>query len=441
MAEPETFTWVPNWVNQVTESLKDQREEETIGRSRGITLEGEDDSIRFYQTFTLSLDATEATSFLDFWNARKGPWQAFKGPSIWQPGSAAQAAPHSFTDTSTTGLLRFADDELTINWLDPSHCDIQIGLIQTIDGTEGDPFVYLYDIYCEDADYGYATEHLTEWSASVTVGETVYLPARIENEEVNENVEFQKETVKINVDIRDSELILAKIQRKLDANISVVITQVNSTTGDSWEIFAGRIGTIERKGRKATCEIQLWSGIASLQFPTCPKSRTCPFTLFDGGCSRVLGSSMSKNNWRSFATYIETWGDGKLQLDTASIDSKCLAYEASHPNPDQATDGQINWGYWANGFAITGIGKKRQIRPLTFSSHAVNGIIGIIPMWPFRETTGWLTVGDVVSFYPGCDGTQTTCSEKFDNLDSFGGQPFTPAHIEEAGSSTQSSGK
>lgn len=135
MAEPETFTWVPNWVNQVTESLKDQREEETIGRSRGITLEGEDDSIRFYQTFTLSLDATEATSFLDFWNARKGPWQAFKGPSIWQPGSAAQAAPHSFTDTSTTGLLRFADDELTINWLDPSHCDIQIGLIQTIDGT------------------------------------------------------------------------------------------------------------------------------------------------------------------------------------------------------------------------------------------------------------------------------------------------------------------
>lgn len=37
-----------------------------------------------------------------------------------------------------------------------------------------------------------------------------------------------------------------------------------------------------------------------------------------------------------------------------------------------------------------------------------------------------LVAGDAVRLYPGCDHLQTTCADKFDNLDNFGGFPWIP---------------
>jgi hypothetical protein len=438
----EIFTWVPNWINQLRESIQDQRESETLGRSRGQTVEGYDQSIKFIQEFTLSLNKAEAQAFLAFWRARKGPWQAFKGPSIWIPGSTATAAPHNFTDTSTTGLLRFSDDELVVTWIDPNHCDIEIGLVQTIDGLEGDSYVSLYHIYCEDDQYGYADEYITEWSASVTNDGHVYTPARIESDEITESAQFQKETAKVNIDIRDSSLIRGKVQRKIDANVSVDIIQVNYTTGEYWEYFSGRVGKWERVGKKVSFELQLWSGIANLQLPTAPKCRMCPFSLFDGGCTRINPTSMAMSNWVSSGSFLEIWSsESKVRLIDTTLDSKASSYFSSHPNSAQAEDGVINWAYWNGGIAITGTGKSRQIRPLIFSAYTEVEDIHIIPMWPFRTGAGWLTVGDQVYVYPGCDGTYTMCSDKFSNSLAFLGQPFTPAYIEEAGSNSSASGK
>lgn len=41
-------------------------------------------------------------------------------------------------------------------------------------------------------------------------------------------------------------------------------------------------------------------------------------------------------------------------------------------------------------------------------------------------TTIGLAVGDNVRLYPGCDHSPLTCFNKFNNVDNFGGMPFTP---------------
>jgi len=75
---------------------------------------------------------------------------------------------------------------------------------------------------------------------------------------------------------------------------------------------------------------------------------------------------------------------------------------------------QFGAGYFNGGIARFSNGHMRMITDRTGAQITLN-----------RPIQG-LAVGQQVALYPGCDHAITTCSDKFDNLDNFGGFPQIP---------------
>lgn len=71
-------------------------------------------------------------------------------------------------------------------------------------------------------------------------------------------------------------------------------------------------------------------------------------------------------------------------------------------------------GYFTGGMLIAPNGAARFLTAHTGSTVTMNR--------PIRGLVG----GQSVSLYPGCDHLRTTCKNKFNNLDNFGGFPFIP---------------
>lgn len=156
--------------------------------------------------------------------------------------------------------------------------------------------------------------------------------------------------------------------------------------------FSGVTGAVEevtRTGARLTVEALV--SRLSQQLPGIILQPNCTNTLFDARCGLLKSS------------FAET-----LAAQAGSTVNKLFSLSAK---PD---------GYYDNG-------------QLAFTSGANNGLVKAVRRYvgqqfffnsplPFAPTAG-----DSFTAYPGCDKTQSTCTNKFSNLTNFEGFPFVPA--------------
>jgi uncharacterized phage protein (TIGR02218 family) len=156
-------------------------------------------------------------------------------------------------------------------------------------------------------------------------------------------------------------------------------------------LFKGRIGTIDNVGR-TTAQITVNSDLVllDLKMPRNVYSPACQHVLYDSGCGLVKSA---------FGT-AGTVGAGS----TGSV----INWSGASTNFNQGTitfSSGVNAGVTANvKSAVAGVS-------LTLSYPLLNAP----------------SAGDAFTAYFGCDHTQFTCTNKFNNLANFRGFPYIPA--------------
>lgn len=151
-------------------------------------------------------------------------------------------------------------------------------------------------------------------------------------------------------------------------------------------IFSGVILDVSLKGAAGSIKVASYDYLLSGPIPIWRFQRQCNHMLFDNNC--LLNSADYAVN----ASAVVAVNGRSLECETAA------GYEDNY-----FTYGYIEWN-----------GNKRRI-----VSHAGNAIVVAIGVYGM--------VGEVaLTLYPGCDGLNVTCRDKFDNIDNFLGTPDIP---------------
>lgn len=159
-------------------------------------------------------------------------------------------------------------------------------------------------------------------------------------------------------------------------------------------VFSGTVGEI--KGGRHSVDLKVNSPLALLdtQLPRELWQAGCLNTVYDAACTLAV------------ATFSVT------ATTTTASDATRTAFQT---NLAQA-GGYFNQGY-AIGLTGANAGFQRAIK--THSSSG--GVLVSASPWPFA-----VGIGDTFTVVPGCDGTQSTCTNKFANVIHFRGQPYIP---------------
>jgi uncharacterized phage protein (TIGR02218 family) len=156
--------------------------------------------------------------------------------------------------------------------------------------------------------------------------------------------------------------------------------------------FSGVIGAVEEVTRSsARLTVEALVSRLSQQLPGIILQPNCTNTLFDARCGLVK------------ASFAES-----LSVQPGSTVNKLISHSTK---PD---------GYYDNG-------------QIAFTSGANSGLVKAVKRYVgqqffFNSPLPFVSsAGDAFTAYPGCDKTQSTCTNKFSNLANFEGFPFVPA--------------
>lgn len=164
-----------------------------------------------------------------------------------------------------------------------------------------------------------------------------------------------------------------------------------SPQGIAW--YAGTVGDIEPAGRLSVL-LKIGNGGQYLtgQMPRNTFQPACSHTLYDPGCT------LSQAAFTLSGTVITSINNGNFNTS--------LGQAAGYFD-----QGVIKWTSGNNqGFS----GTVRQYGPF-------NGNVQVVLAFPFP-----VSVGDTFTIFPGCDHTQSTCKNKFNNIPHFKGYPYVP---------------
>jgi hypothetical protein len=159
-------------------------------------------------------------------------------------------------------------------------------------------------------------------------------------------------------------------------------------------VFAGTVGEV--KGGRHSVEITVNSPLALLD-------TQLPRELWQAGC-------------------LNTVYDGACTLNVASFSATATAATASDATRSafQTNLAQAS-GYFSQGYAIGLTGANTGIQRAIKTHNSGGGVLVAASSWPFA-----VAIGDTFTVVPGCDGTQSTCTNKFANVIHFRGQPYIP---------------
>lgn len=157
-------------------------------------------------------------------------------------------------------------------------------------------------------------------------------------------------------------------------------------------VFSGRVAEIDFGRSAVTINMNDPRELLAIDYPRNLYSASCRYALFDSQCS--LSSS-------PFA----------LNTTITSVTSQSN-FAGNYSDPPA--------NYYALGNVVFKSGLNAGLRMMVRSS-ATSFVTLLAPM-PFT-----IEPGDAITLFPGCDKTQATCQNKFNNLLNFGGFPYIPA--------------
>jgi uncharacterized phage protein (TIGR02218 family) len=155
-------------------------------------------------------------------------------------------------------------------------------------------------------------------------------------------------------------------------------------------LFHGRVVEVDVGRTQATIKVNTHLELLNLQWPWRLFQPGCSRTLFDAGCTLVKS----------------TFG----QNYTVASGSSLQVLHTDYNQPDgTAALGTLT--FWQG--ALTG-------RSFAIQSQTGGQMTLLTPL-PSLPTPG-----DRILVYPGCDKTQATCKNKFNNLQHYAGEPYVP---------------
>lgn len=179
-----------------------------------------------------------------------------------------------------------------------------------------------------------------------------------------------------------------------NARIPVVLLQAHRGDEASWIVpFRGRITAVIWDGGLATVECSSISQDFARRIPRLSYQRQCNLELYGERC----GVARLRTQFEQYASVIEVNG-----LDLVATEF------SMHPT-GWFNGGWVDWG-----------GERRFI-----TDHAAN-VVTLVSAIP------GLAVGSRVIVYAGCDHTEATCKDKFNNLDNhlgFARVPWRDPHV------------
>lgn len=155
-------------------------------------------------------------------------------------------------------------------------------------------------------------------------------------------------------------------------------------------LWQGRVRAVSWEGTLATISCDLRGTSAARHAPRKVYSRMCNNMLFDGSC-RVVESEWVIQGTVTFAS--NQW------INMVEV--------GAFPND-----------YFKNGTVVRQLASGAQERRMIYEHHS-NTLTLLIPFNGVEN-------GEVMTVYPGCDRTLSTCYSRFDNVLNFGGFPGMP---------------
>jgi uncharacterized phage protein (TIGR02218 family) len=159
-------------------------------------------------------------------------------------------------------------------------------------------------------------------------------------------------------------------------------------------VFSGTVGEI--KGGRHSVDLKVNSPLALLdtQLPRELWQAGCLNTVYDAACTLAVAS---------FSV---------TATATTASDATLTAFQT---NLAQAG------GYFSQGYAVGLTGANAGFQRAIKTHNSSGGVLVAASSWPFA-----VAIGDTFTVVPGCDGTQSTCTNKFANVIHFRGQPYIP---------------
>jgi uncharacterized phage protein (TIGR02218 family) len=218
----------------------------------------------------------------------------------------------------------------------------------------------------------YERNAVTETELKMTCDPTVLFPNSVSTPMFQRSKLFMRSTVQI-----------------ITATLDLKEVVQGTTT-----IFAGYITSPSIESSLVTFKCSDPSYLMQAAWPKRVICAGCPFTVFDNNCS------LNRSSFAMTRTVLSGSTQTSLVVSAlGSVGNDPLPYAKGYIVP---TSGE------AQGWSIGVITQPD-------STH--------LSLAPFDLP---IKVGDTFTLYPGCDGKQTTCDQKFNNLTNFGGFPQVP---------------
>jgi uncharacterized phage protein (TIGR02218 family) len=388
---PATFDFTPDWTSLIDES-KWRIQSEEIGHGREAAISGQESIRKLGQEAGFQLmDRDEIAELIAFFEAKRGAHTSFTLPVWFNPQNSSAS--------SITG--KFGDDTLTVDYGNPAYatCTIpfweQLGLIEGQPTQERPARAMLYRMQFEGA----TPRYYTDWEKPLSLSSpsATFLPDKITHKSFTQTMEPKSDHVELTMDKSPGCPLLGFVLLELERKLNLTIWECDpADTSTAVVIFDGQVLSAKGVGRQITATAATHGDMMNRMIPRHQIQTTCNYALGDELC----GIDLAARKVTGTVVFINNYAIDVQTGDTSDDD------------------------YFTQGWALFGSGDTAERRAL-IRSQKIPGGQRLFTHKPLKQT------GSIpVEFYPGCDGQYSTCGDKFNNAEVFGGFPFTPDYIE-----------
>lgn len=191
----------------------------------------------------------------------------------------------------------------------------------------------------------------------------------------------------------------------ITAPMFVQVSEVKYSDLETVKIIAtGRVTSPQIKGEKLVCKCETFGAIFKRKAPQMTISPVCNYFVYTPACKAP--------QYRFETT---------AQIEALHNDTLPPTIEVTLRSP---TDDRKTSNWFAQGWLESSGGLEFEIRTILASSYDVGADrVTLTLNAPLLHAE----VGDVIQLIPGCDGAKSTCLNKFNNYDNFGGFFDVPA--------------
>ena len=339
--------------------------------------------------------------------------------NVWTlTGATGSAFAAANTSLESLVLARFDALKLELNFVSPTLAGVTLKFKElpwetsavageTI-GTSMGPLpttaiLYVFTLTTPGANTVY---YLTNFERNLTDGSgNVYLTAPIENEDINETPDLERQTVSVKTRNFAGNPLALLVPFQLEWPLEIAIYEADVTGNAAGNLrcyFAGEVADVSLDGPILTASCSSLSWIFD---------RTAARRLYQNNDNWVLfeaANGLAPANWE--------W-TGVVVSYAAATSTLVIGTIAS---TNTAT---LIASYFAAGYIQVTHAGASQYRMISDNTAPAAGQITLYVSNPFTTAP---VAGDTVAFFAGYDGLASTAINKFNNYGNFGGFPFIP---------------